>query len=140
MENIKNIEKFAARYLPEGTVARLGRTLSAPAMFMLTGDEGAEGEGAEGEGAAAPQPSEKALGNSQLARDCETERRAAKKWCPTDNTSSKCYDEISKKTCEELDEWVKEEKHKEAQEMIDQLKLLNDRVKELEDKLTSKDQ
>ena len=30
-------------------------------------------------------------------------------------------------------------KHKEAQEMIDQLKLLNNRVKELEDKLVQKD-
>ena len=33
-----------------------------------------------------------------------------------------------------------EEQHKEAPEMIDQLKLLNNRVKELEDKLTCKDQ
>ena len=32
-----------------------------------------------------------------------------------------------------------EEKHKEAQGMIDQLKLLNNRVKELEDKLVQKD-
>ena len=32
-----------------------------------------------------------------------------------------------------------EEKHKEAQEMIDQLILLNNRVKELEDKLVQKD-
>ena len=36
----------------------------------------------------------------------------------------------------QVEEHEREEHHKEAQEMIDQLKLLNNRVKGLEDKLT----